>query len=123
MKPNSSWSLKQNDNAPTPQKLDAGAGGAGAGGGDRGGTPLLERRILWFLAAKATERRASAQEIAEGLAVPLEEARQVTRGMVRKVILRELPKTADAPHGRFTVGPRFLKEAATLGAGPDPATL
>jgi hypothetical protein len=124
MKPNSSWSLKQNENAPAQPKPAGSAGGAASGaGGPRGGTPLLEQRILWFLAAKAPEKRANVTELAEGLAVAVEEARAVTRGMVRKAMLRELPKGAGDAQSRFTVGPRLLAQAATLAAGPDPVTM
>jgi hypothetical protein len=123
MKPNSSWSLKQNENAPSAPKPAAGAAPGGSAGGAKGGAPMLEQRILWFLAAKAPEKRASASELAEGLGVAAEEARGVTRGMVRKAMLRELPKAAGETQTRFMVGPRLLQQAAALAAGPDPATL
>jgi hypothetical protein len=123
VKPNSSWSLKQNDNAPSAPKPAAGGAASSGAGGSRGGTPMLEQRILWFLAAKAPDRRATPSELAEGLGVAVDEARAVTRGMVRKAMLRELAKGAGDPQPRFTVGPRLLAQAQTLAAGPDPATL
>jgi hypothetical protein len=121
MKPNSSWSLRANDNAPQQPK-PAGAGGGGAAGGDGRGTPLLERRIVWFV-AKSAEKRATHAEIAEGLKVSVDDARATTKGMVRKGMLRELPKTAERPNAQFAVATRLLQEAAQLAAGPDPATL
>lgn len=122
MKPNSSWSLRQNDHAPAPPKPGAsGAGGGGTAGG-KDAVPLLERRICWFI-AKAVERRASAEELAEGLGLTLEQTRTMTKAMVRKGILRELVKSEQRPKGGFAVMPRFLHEALALAAGPDPATL
>jgi hypothetical protein len=121
MKPNSSWSLRQNDNAPGPLKPSGGGGAHGSGGG-KDATPLLERRICWFI-TRTAEKRAGSAELATGLGLTPEEARGMTKAMVRKGILRELVKSADRPHAQFAVTPRFLQEATALAAGPDPATL
>ncbi|MFN0204761.1 MAG: hypothetical protein ACKVS6_00420 [Planctomycetota bacterium] len=120
MKPNSSWSLKQNDKAGTPKGLPQASNSSAAAGPSN--QSLLERRICWFI-YRAPERRATAPEIATGLSLDVEAVRASTKLMIRKAILRELPKTTERPHGGFMIGVKFIQESHQLSLGPDPAEL
>jgi hypothetical protein len=119
MKPNSSWSLKQNDKS-GGAKIHAPSAGGGAPSSQS--QSLMERRVLWFV-QRAPEKRASAADLAGGLALNVEEVRGVVRQMIRKGMLRELPRTEARPEPCFMVGTKFIQESARLAAGPDPAQL
>lgn len=122
MKPNSSWSLREKDQAaPKSHSLHSAGGGPGAG---RSGaqTALVERRVIWFV-YRAEQHRADVAEIAAGLKLEMADVKELTKSMLRKSLLRELPKTAERPNAQFAVSPRLIQEAAALAAGADPAEL
>ncbi len=118
MKPNSSWSLRQNGAKPEMQS-GAKAGGAGGGRAEHRGPALVEQRLLWFL-FRAPEKRASAADLATGLDVEPDVIRQALKLGVRKGLLREIPKSADRPAALYAVAQRAWQEATALAAGPDP---
>lgn len=123
MKPNSSWSLREKDAAaPKANSLTGSTAGANGGAAGRGSGSLLEHRVLWFV-YRSQNHHAGVAEIAAGLSLEVAAVRELARGMVRKSILRELPKSPDRPHAQFAVGPKFLQQAASLATGPDPASL
>lgn len=121
MKPNSSWSLREKD-AAAPKANSLSAGGGPAGARNSAHAAKTEERVIWFI-YRANQHRADVNELAAGLGIEIAEVREITKQMVRKTMLRELPKSADRPFSQFAVAPRLLQNAATLAAGPDPAEL
>lgn len=114
--------MREKDAAqPKATSLHGNVAGAGAA---RGGlnAAVDEQRVLWFV-YKSPEHRADSTAIAAALGLDAVAIRDLIKSMIRKSMLRELPKTAERPNAQFAVAPRLIQHAAQLAGGPDPAEL